>query len=220
MITREDIERSGQPTIAEVLRNLPANSGGSFSESFSSSFAPGAAGISLRGLGAEDDPGAAQRPPPRRLRLRPDGQDSFVDLNSIPPSRGGAGRDPEGRRLGDLRLGRRRRRGEHHHAARTTDGVEIDASTAASSKARTSTASTSPVGWGDLAQRHVERLGVLDYYKHNELLLSDTEFGKTRDYRGQGGGRNSQQPDGRWHLAPAERQWRPEHQLPGDLGMS
>ena len=33
VITREQIERSGQPTIAEVLRNLPANSGSSFSES-------------------------------------------------------------------------------------------------------------------------------------------------------------------------------------------
>jgi iron complex outermembrane receptor protein len=31
---------------------------------------------------------------------------------------------------------------------------------------------------------------VLDYYKRNEILLSDTDFGKTRDYRGRAGGRN------------------------------
>ena len=39
VITREQIERSGQPTIAEVLRNVPANTGNSYSESFSNSFA-------------------------------------------------------------------------------------------------------------------------------------------------------------------------------------
>ena len=51
IITREQIERTGMPTVAEVLRNIPSNSGGSFSESFTNSFAPGASGISLRGLG-------------------------------------------------------------------------------------------------------------------------------------------------------------------------
>ena len=51
IITREQIERTGLPTIAEVLRNVPANTGGSFNEQFSTSFAPGASGISLRGLG-------------------------------------------------------------------------------------------------------------------------------------------------------------------------
>src|SRR6185369_1990648 len=48
IITREQIERTGQATVAEVLRNIPANTGGSFSESFTNSFAPGASGISLR----------------------------------------------------------------------------------------------------------------------------------------------------------------------------
>ena len=41
IITRDQIERTGQPTVADVLRNIPANSGGSFSESFTNSFAPG-----------------------------------------------------------------------------------------------------------------------------------------------------------------------------------
>src|SRR5256885_1666265 len=50
IITREEITRTGMATIAEVLRNLPANSG-SYGENFTNSFAPGAAAISLRGLG-------------------------------------------------------------------------------------------------------------------------------------------------------------------------
>ena len=39
VITREQIERSGQPTIADVIRNVPANTGASYGESFSNSFA-------------------------------------------------------------------------------------------------------------------------------------------------------------------------------------
>ena len=38
VITRQEIERSGQPTIADVLRNLPANSGSSFGERVCSDF--------------------------------------------------------------------------------------------------------------------------------------------------------------------------------------
>ncbi len=34
--------------------------------------------------------------------------------------------------------------------------------------------------------------GVLDYYKRDEILLSDTKFGEDRDYRGEDGGRNFQ----------------------------
>ena len=50
IITRDQIERTGQPTAAEVIRALPINTG-AYSEQSSNSFAPGAAGVSLRGLG-------------------------------------------------------------------------------------------------------------------------------------------------------------------------
>jgi iron complex outermembrane receptor protein len=45
IISREDIEKSGKATVAEVLRAIPANAGNSYSESFSNSFAPGASGV-------------------------------------------------------------------------------------------------------------------------------------------------------------------------------
>src|SRR5690349_5372449 len=51
IITREQIERTGANTVAEVLRNLPSNNAGSYDETFTGSFARGSAGISLRGLG-------------------------------------------------------------------------------------------------------------------------------------------------------------------------
>src|SRR5690242_6370408 len=51
IITREQVERTGLATVAEVLQSLPANTGGAYSEGFSNSFARGSSGISLRGLG-------------------------------------------------------------------------------------------------------------------------------------------------------------------------
>src|SRR5438067_3575964 len=51
IITRDQIERSGQATVGEMLRRIPSATAGSFNESSTNSFAPGAFGISLRGLG-------------------------------------------------------------------------------------------------------------------------------------------------------------------------
>ena len=47
IITREQIERSGQATIADVIKTIPANLGGSYSESFANSFASGARGFRM-----------------------------------------------------------------------------------------------------------------------------------------------------------------------------
>jgi iron complex outermembrane receptor protein len=84
VITREDIQRSGQATISEVLRNVPANTGGSFGESFSNSFAPGAAGISLRGLGQKTTLVLINGRRTAGYGFAQNLQDTFVDLNSIP----------------------------------------------------------------------------------------------------------------------------------------
>ena len=48
-------------------------------------------------------------------------------------------------------------------------------------------------GFGDLGSDRFNVFGMLDYYKRDEILLSDTKFGETRDYRHEdGGGRNFQ----------------------------
>ena len=86
IITREQIERTGLPTIAEVLRNVPANTGGSFNEQFSNSFAPGASGISLRGLGQKTTLVLINGRRTGGYGFAQNIQDTFVDLNSIPSS--------------------------------------------------------------------------------------------------------------------------------------
>ena len=55
IITREEIQASGRNTIAEVLSGLSISQGNTFNEAGGvNSFAPGASGISLRGLGAKN----------------------------------------------------------------------------------------------------------------------------------------------------------------------
>ncbi len=84
VITREQIERTGANTVAEVIRNLPSNSTGSYDETFTGSFARGSAGVSLRGLGQKSTLTLING---RRMAVygfAQNLQDSFVDLNSIP----------------------------------------------------------------------------------------------------------------------------------------
>jgi iron complex outermembrane receptor protein len=83
-ITRADIEASGLNTIADVVHQITANNNGSISNAFINGFAAGAAGVSLRGLGANNTLVLLNG---RRLAsygLADDGQRSFVDLNQIP----------------------------------------------------------------------------------------------------------------------------------------
>ena len=86
VLTREEIERSGKAALSEVLRDLPAVSGGTFSEATNAgkSFAPGTAGVSLRGLGVNTTLVLLNG---RRLANYGFAQNvsvNFVDLNSIP----------------------------------------------------------------------------------------------------------------------------------------
>jgi iron complex outermembrane recepter protein len=84
IITREEIQRSGATTVSEVIRQLPANNAGSFSENSLNSFAAGASAVSLRGLGAQATLVLLNG---RRLTPYPfanGAQVTFVDLNTIP----------------------------------------------------------------------------------------------------------------------------------------
>lgn len=81
---REDIERSGVTTINEFFRKSVVSSAGIIDEKFTQGFAPGAAGIDLRGLGVNRTLVLLDG---RRLPIYPTGQEgtqSFVDINSIP----------------------------------------------------------------------------------------------------------------------------------------
>jgi iron complex outermembrane receptor protein len=190
VITREQIERTGQATVAEVLRNIPANSGGSFSESFTNSFAPGASGISLRGLGQKTTLVLLNGRRVTGFGFAQNLQDTFVDLNSIPAS--------AVERVEILKDGASAIYGSDAIAGVVNiilrkDFKGIEASVLAGRyEGKDDLRVTLTGGFGDLAKDRYSVFGTVDYYKRELVQLSDTKFGKDRDYRDTPGGRNSQ----------------------------
>ena len=82
-ITRQDIERSGQPTTADLIRTISANSQ-SLNETFTNSFSPGASGAGLRGLSQKNTLVLLNGRRMANYGFAQNLQDSFVDLNAIP----------------------------------------------------------------------------------------------------------------------------------------
>jgi iron complex outermembrane recepter protein len=83
-LKREDIERSGKTTVAELLQTLAVDNQGSVPMTFGSGFASGASGISLRGLGAASTLVLINGRRVAPYGLADDAQKVFADLNIIP----------------------------------------------------------------------------------------------------------------------------------------
>ena len=190
IITREQIERSGQPTIADVIRTIPQNLGGSFSESFSNSFAPGASGISLRGLGQKTTLVLLNGRRTSGYGFAQNLQDTFVDFNSIPTS--------AIERVEILKDGASAIYGSDAIAGviniilrKDYQGIEAGGSVGFTDGGNDYRANLT-MGFGELGKDKFNVFGVFDYYKRDELLMSDIKFGENgRDFRGQeDGGRN------------------------------
>src|SRR5512134_4033035 len=84
IINREEIERSGLTSIADIVHLLPAHNNGTIADAFTNGLAAGASGVSLRGLGVTSTLVLLNG---RRLApygLADDGQRAFIDLNQIP----------------------------------------------------------------------------------------------------------------------------------------
>jgi len=83
-VNRNDIERSGKSTVAELLQTLAVDNQGSVPMSFGNGFAAGASGISLRGLGTASPLVLLNGRRMAPYGLADDGQKVFADLNVIP----------------------------------------------------------------------------------------------------------------------------------------
>ncbi|MEP7295976.1 MAG: TonB-dependent receptor [Burkholderiales bacterium] len=84
VITRDQIDRSGAKSVSELLTSVPASNTGSFNENAVASFTPGAAGVSLRGLGAQATLILINGRRVAPFGFAQGGQTTFVDVNSIP----------------------------------------------------------------------------------------------------------------------------------------
>ena len=191
IITRDQIERTGQATVAEVLRNIPSNTGGSFGESFANSFASGAAGISLRGLGQKTTLVLLNGRRTTGYGFAQNLQESFVDLNSIPSS--------AVERIEILKDGASAIYGSDAIAGvvnvilrKDYRGIEIAGNAGYYEGDVNDYRVNITGGAGDLARDRWTAFGTFDYYKREHLSFADIDFGSNRDYRHLPGGRNFQ----------------------------
>jgi iron complex outermembrane recepter protein len=84
VISSQQIQSSGQETVADYLRTISSTFGNSFNESFTNSFAPGASMVGLRGLSGKDTLILLNGRRITNYGLFQNLSDAFVDLNVIP----------------------------------------------------------------------------------------------------------------------------------------
>jgi len=184
IISREEIQASGRNTIAEVLSGLSINQGNSFNEAGGvNSFAPGASGISLRGLGAKNTLILING---RRMAAYGFAQgisDTFVDVNAIPA----AAVD----RIEILKAGASHIYGSDAIAGvvnvilrKDFQGLEISAGGGTSTEGGANEYRASlAAGVGDLGRNKYNLLVSADYFKRDLLLQTERKYTRNSDWR-------------------------------------
>ena len=188
IITREDIEKSTKSSVAELIRDLPINNGGSYNETFTNSFSPGASGVSFRGLGQKNTLVLLNGRRMANYGFAQNLQDTYVDLNSIPNSaverievlKDGAsaiyGSDAIGGVLNII-------------LRRDYQGIELTGNIGTSTEGGLNEYKAAlTIGVGDLAKDKYNVLAVLDFFHRDELLFSERDFVKDYDFRQYPGG--------------------------------
>jgi iron complex outermembrane recepter protein len=183
IITREEIQATGKNTIAEVLRDLPINSGNAFNEQFTNSFSPGASGVSLRGLGQKNTLTLVNGRRQASYGFAQNLQDTYVDLNSIPTS--------AVERIEILRAGASHIYGSDAIAGvvnvilrKDYTGIEISGTAGTSTEGGANEYRTNlSAGFGDLAKDRFNALVSVDYFKRDQLLASERDYTRELDFR-------------------------------------
>jgi len=83
-LTREDLDRTGQQNISDILRSISAEGQGTLPNSFTAGFASGASSVSLRGLGVNATLVLVNGRRMVPYGLADDGTRVFTDLNTLP----------------------------------------------------------------------------------------------------------------------------------------
>ncbi|UZK65326.1 TonB-dependent receptor domain-containing protein [Sphingomonas sp. M1-B02] len=84
VLTSETLERAGITTVADAVRSVSADSGGSIGVGFQSGFSAGGVAVSLRGLGVSSTLVLIDGLRSTNFPINDDGHNAYVDLNSIP----------------------------------------------------------------------------------------------------------------------------------------
>lgn len=181
VIDRSAIERSAAANIGELLRDITANTGGSFSET-SINNQSGAAGVSLRGLGQKSTLVLLNGRRMANHAIAQNGQDTFVDLNSIPKS--------AVQRIEVLKDGASAIYGSDAIAGvvniilrRDYTGLELGGSTGRATQGGLAEHAVNVAAGTNLMDGKLNLMGVLDVFHRDMLLMSDRPWLNGLDFR-------------------------------------
>jgi len=189
VVTAKEIEDSGATTVSNFLRDAAANSGSSFNEGTGNSFAPGGAGIALRGLSEKYTLVLVdgQRVAPYGFAVN--GTDNFFDLNTIPLNMVD--------RIEIVKTGAVSQYGSDAIAGvvniitkKNFQGVQLDGSLGGGTNNGGNGTTTLGImaGFGDLnADRFNVTVGA-SYYKSNPVTAADRSASSSQDFTNQPGG--------------------------------
>ena len=187
IITADEIRRSGQTTVTQLLRELPINAAGGLTElSGSGSFSAGAASVSLRGLGSSATLVLlnGRRIAPYGLADPNFGQAAAVNLNAIPID--------SIERIEILKDGASAIYGSEAIAGvvniilrKDYKGLQLGATTAANKNNLFGNDTvTVSFGAGDLAKNRFNVFGNLEVYRQKSVLMLDViDFVQKPEFR-------------------------------------
>ena len=186
IFSRENVERSGADSLGDFFRNLPANSGPTFTENQNDSLAPGGAAIALRGLSPDATLVLLNG---RRLAPYPFAQNgitAFVDLNSIPLAAIA--------QIDILRDGASPIYGSDAIAGvvnvrflKRFEGALVNVGYGNTTDTDTGEYRASVVSGFSDESRGIEAILVANYFHRNSLFQTDRYFSRSIDQRRQGG---------------------------------
>jgi iron complex outermembrane receptor protein len=181
-ITAKDIQASGYTNVADYLRGTSANSASSFGEGFTNSFAPGGAGIALRGLSEKYTLVLVdgQRVAPYGFAVN--GTDTFFDLNSLPLNMI--------ERIEIVKTGAVSQYGSDAVAGvvniitrKNFQGLEIDGNLGFAGQGKDDTGRFSVLGgFGDLNSDRFNVTAAASYYKSNGYTLADRDLTQSQNF--------------------------------------
>ena len=199
-ISQKDIEDSGSTTVADYLRTTTANSASSWSEGTSASFAPGGAGIALRGMSEKytlvliD----GQRVAPFAFAVN--GTDTFFDLNTLPTNMID--------RIEIVKTGAVSQYGSDAIAGvvniitkKDFQGLQLDGSIGGAQHGGAGTTNFSVLGgFGNLTSDGFNVTAAASYYRSSGITMAERDITSDQDYSSKNGGFFSQ-PASFWNTA-------------------
>ncbi|CAM2142905.1 iron complex outermembrane recepter protein [Pararobbsia alpina] len=186
-VTAKEIEDQGYSTVAEFLHDISANSASSWGESNTNSFAPGGAGIALRGLSEKYTLVLVDGQRVANYALAVNGTDSFFDLNTLPLNivdhveivkTGAVSQYGSDAIAGVVNIITKK----NYH------GLELDANLGKPQHPGGFEERFSVLGGiGDFATQGWNITAAGSYYKENGFMLSDRDFTASEDFSRYGG---------------------------------